>query len=185
MAQIKTYGSGKKTKAQEQWDEERSKEKKQKEAADLQATLAAVADADIRNVAANIVLEKEKNLVPPDVDILRKHEEEKQEQRSADRKRLEILFKAHQRDKRTFYTGMKMAFGAAMKDMKRSQETARLASRLGMSNPITSGVMGIGTSSGVIQDRVRYVEAICKRFAVRYRAIGSISEDDFESPIGT
>ncbi len=78
-----------------------------------------------------------------------------------------------------------MAIGAALKDMERSQETARIAIRLGVTNPITSGVMGVGQASGVIRDKVKFVEAVCKRFAIRYRAIGSISADDFESPVGT
>jgi hypothetical protein len=131
------------------------------------------------------VLEKEKNRIPPDVDILMKHEEAKKAQREADEARLVELVEEQKKGKKTFYTGMKMAFGAAMKDMERSQETARIASRLGVSNPITSSVMGIGQASGMIQDKVRFVEAVCKRFAIRYRAIGSISADDFESPVGT
>ena len=185
MAQKKTYSSGRKSKADKQWDEDRLREEKQKLAADRRATLAAVADADIQRVAADIVLEKEKNIEPPDVELLRKHEEAKEAQRDADKARLEQLMEEHRKGKKTFYSAMKMAFGAAMKDMERSQETARIASRLGISNPITSGVMGVGQASGMIQDKVRFVEAVCKRFAVRYRAIGSISADDFESPVGS
>ena len=182
MSQIKTHGTGIKSEAQKIADAERKKERGQKEEAERRASLAAVADADIQKEAAKIVLEKEKNRVPPDTT---KHEEEKKEQRVADTERLTQLIADHIKGKRTFYTGMKMAFGAALKDMERSQETARLAVRLGVTNPITSGVMGVGQASGVIRDKVRFVEAICKRFAIRYRAIGSISADDFESPVGT
>jgi len=183
MAQIKTYG--RKTKAQDAADAERAEETKQRLDAERRATLATVADADIKRVAAEIVLEKEKNRIPPDGEILKKHAEAKKARLDADKERLDVLMKEHKKGKKTFYTGMKMAFGAAMKDMARSQETARIASRLGVSNPITSGVMMVGESTGVYQDKVRFVEAICKRFAVRYRAIGSISADDFESPVGT
>ena len=95
------------------------------------------------------------------------------------------LMEDHKRGKRTFYTGMKMAFGAALRDMERSQETARIASRLGVTNPITSSVMGVGEASGVIQNKVKFIEAVCRRFAMRYRAIGHISAEDFESPVGT
>ena len=185
MAQKKTYSSGRKSKADKQWDDDLLREKKQTLAADRRATLAAVADADIQRVAADIVLEKEKNIEPPDVELLRKHEEAKEERRKTDESRLKFLMVEHEKGKKTFYGAMKMAFGAAMKDMERSQETARIASRLGVSNPITSGVMGVGQASGMIQDKVKFVEAVCKRFAVRYRAIGSIKADDFESPIGT
>ena len=184
MAQITTYGSGKKSKAQEIADAERAKEQRQKEEADRRESLAILADADIKQVAANIVLEKEKTRVPPAQAILGAHAEAKKAQRDADKALLEELVKDHKKGKSTFYRGMKMAIGAALKDMKRSQETARVASRLGVTNPITSGVMGVGESSGVIQDRVRFVEAICKKFALRYRATGHISEDDFESPVG-
>lgn len=185
MAQIKTYGSGRKSKAQEIADAERASETKQRLDAERRATLAAVADADIKKVAAEIVLEKEKNRVPADVEILKKHAEAEKARLDAEKERLEELMEEHRKGKKTFYTGMKMAFGAALKDMERSQETARIASRLGMSNPITSGVMMVGESTGVYQDKVRFVEALCKRFAIRYRAIGSISADDFESPVGT
>ena len=185
MAQKKTYSSGRKSKADKQWDDDLLREKKQTLAADRRASLAAVADADIQRVAADIVLEKEKNIVPPDQAILKEHAEAKKAQREADEARLEELMEEHKKGKKTFYGAMKMAFGAAMKDMERSQETARIASRLGVSNPITSGVMGVGQASGMIQDKVRFVEAVCKRFAIRYRAIGSISADDFESPVGT
>ena len=185
MTQIKTYRSDRKTEAQKIADEERKREKAQIKEAERRASLAAVADADIQKVAAEIVLEKEKKTTPPDPDILKKHEEEKKAQREADTERLTQLIADHIKGKRTFYTGMKMAFGAAMKDMERSQEAARLSVRLGVSNPITSGVMGVGQASGVIHDKVKFVEAVCKRFAVRYRAIGSISAEDFESPVGT
>ena len=185
MAQIKTYGPDKKTEAQKIADAERKKEREQKEEFDRRESLAAVADADIKKTAAEIVLEKEKNMVRPDQAISIAHAEAKKAQREEDEARLGELMEAHKKGKRTFYTGMKMALGAAMKDMERSQETARIASRLGVSNPITAGVMGVGEASGVIQDKVRFVEAVCKRFAVRYRAIGSISADDFESPVGT
>ncbi len=185
MTQVKTYGSGRKTEAQKIADEERKREKAQKKEAERRASLAAVADADIQKVAADIVLEKEKKVVPPDTDELKAQVEEKGVQREADAAQLLELMEEHKKGKRTFYTGMKMAFGAALKDMERSQETARLAVKLGLTNPITSGVMGVGQASGVIQDKVRFVEAICKRFAIRYRAIGSISAEDFESPVGT
>ena len=185
MAQIKTFGSGKISEAQRIADEERKRETAQIKVTERQETLAAVADADIQKIAAGIVLEKEKNMVRPDQAITMAHAEAKKAQRYRDETLLEELVAEHKKGKRTFYTGMKMALGAAMKDMERSQETARIASRLGVSNPITSGVMGVGNASGMIQDKVRFVEAICKRFAVRYRAIGSISAEDFESPIGT
>ena len=142
------------------------------------------ASEDIQREAAKIVLEKEKKTPPPDTSKARAHEEEKKAQREADEALLVELMEDHKRGRRTFYTGMKMAFGAALRDRERSQETARIASRLGLTNPITSSVMGIGEASGVIQDRVRFVEAVCKRFAVRYRAIGHISAEDFESPVG-
>ncbi len=185
MSQITTYSRGKKGEAQKIADEERKREKAQKLESERQASLAAGADADIQKVAAKIVLEKEKKVVPPDKAKLKAHEEEKKAQREADTARLEELVQDHRKGKRTFYAGMKMAIGAALKDMERSQETARIAIRLGVTNPITSGVMGVGQASGVIRDKVKFVEAVCKRFAVRYRAIGSILADDFESPVGT
>lgn len=184
MAQIKTYSDGRKTAAQEIADEERRREKLQIAETERRATLAAAADADIRKVAAEIVLEKEKNIIPPDVDILQKHAEAKKAQRDADAALLLELMEDHKKGKAMFYRFMKSAIGVALRDMERSQETARVAARLGVTNPITSGVMGVGEASGVIQDRVRFVEAICERFAKRYRAIGSISGDDFESPVG-
>ena len=185
MTQIRTYGSGKQTEAQKIAAEERKRETAQIKETERQKTLRAAADAEVNKVAAEIVLEKEKTRVPPDQAILKAHAEAKKAQRDGDKARLEELVAEHKKGKRTFYTGMKMALGAAMKDMPRSQETARIASRLGVTNPITSGVMGVGEASGMIQDKIRFVEAVCKRFAVRYRAIGSISADDFESPVGT
>ena len=185
MAQVKTYGTGRKTEAQKIADEERKREKAQIAETERQTTLAAAADADIQKTAAEIVLEREKKVVPIDTAKVMAHEEEKKAQRVADTDRLTQLIADHIKGKRTFYTGMKMAFGAALKDRERSQEAARIAVRLGVTNPITSGVMGVGQASGVIQDRVKFVEAVCKRFAIRYRAIGSISADDFESPVGT
>lgn len=185
MSQVKTYGSGRKTKAQEIADAERQRELMQIKEADLRASLLAVADTEIQKVAADIVLEKEKKVVPPDPAILKAQAEEKQAQREADEVLLTALVEEHEKDKAMFYRFMKSAMTAALRDMERSQETARIASRLGRTNPITSGVMGVGEASGVIQDQVKFVEAICKRFAIRYRAIGSISADDFESPVGT
>ncbi|GAF87063.1 unnamed protein product, partial [marine sediment metagenome] len=163
MTQIKTYRSERKTEAQKIAEEERKRETAQIKADERRASLAAAADADIQKEAAKIVLEKEKKRVPPDTDSIKLHEEEKKAQREADEARLEGLVQEHKKGKRTFYAGMKMAFGAAMKDMERSQEAARLSVRLGVSNPITSGVMGVGEGSGMIQDQVRFVEAVCKR----------------------
>ncbi len=185
MTQIKTYSTGRKTEAQKIADEERKRETTQTEKTERRETLRAAADAEVSRVAAEIVLEKEKNRVPPDQAVLKKHAEAKKAQRDADKEHLAELVEAHKKGKRTFYTGMKMALGAALKDIERSQEAARLSVRLGVSNPITSSVMGVGQASGVIHDKVKFVEAICKRFAIRYRAIGSISADDFESPVGT
>ena len=185
MAQIKTYGSGRQTEAQKIAAEERRRENEQTEEMERRKTLDAVAGAEIQKVAADIVLEKEKNIVPPDPAILLAHEEEKQKSRELDHARLDKLVADHKRGKKTFYTGMKMALGAAQKDMARYQDAARVAARLGVTNPITSGVMGVGESSGMIQNNVRFVEAVCKRFAKRYRAIGYISAEDFESPVGT
>ena len=185
MSQIKTHGTGIKSEAQKIADAERKKERDQKEEAERRESLAAVVDADIQKEAAEIVLEREKKSVPIDTAKVMAHEEEKKAQRVADTERLTQLIADHIKGKRTFYTGMKMAFGAALKDRERSQETARIAIRLGVTNPITSGVMGVGQASGVIQDKVKFVEAVCKRFAIRYRAIGSISAEDFESPVGT
>ena len=185
MTQVKTYGSGRKTEAQRIADEERKREKAQIKETERRESLAAVADADIQKVAAKIVLEKEKNRVPPDQAVLKSLAEAKKERQDADKERLKEIKEESNKGHRTYYAGMKMAIGAAMKDMDLSQEAARIASRLGVTNPITSGVMGVGNASGMILDKVKFVEAICKRFAVRYRAIGSISAEDFESPIGT
>ncbi len=91
---------------------------------------------------------------------------------------------AHEKGKTTFYTGMKMAFGAALKDMDRAVEAGRVASRLGIDNPISAGVMGVGEGSGISQDRVLFVEAILARSGKRYRATGFIDKDHFESPTG-
>jgi len=185
MAQIKTYGSDRKSRAQKIADAERQKEMMQKEESDRRASLSAMADAEIQKVAADIVLEREKKIVPPDPAVLRAHAEEKQAQRDADKARLDELVEEHKKGKAMFYRFMKSAISVALRDMERSQETARISSRLGVSNPITSGIMGVGNATGVHQDKVIFVEAICKRFAMRYRAIGHISADDFESPIGT
>lgn len=185
MPQITTYSRGKKGEAQKIADAERKKEKRQKEDAERRASLAAAADADIQKVAADIVLEKEKNIAPPDMSKVQAHEAEKKAQREVDMERLAELVAEHKKGKKTFYTGMKMAFGAALKDRERSVEAGRIAVRLGVSHPITSSVMGIGQASGVIQDKVKFVEAVCERFPKRYRAIGHISAEDFESPVGT
>ena len=185
MTQIKTYGSGRQTEAQKIAAEERKRENKQIAETERQETLSAVADAEVNKIAAEIVLEKEKNIVPPDQALLAEHKEAKEAHRRADVARLEELMKDHKKGKKTFYAGTKMAFGAVMKDMERSQEAAQIASRLGVTSPITSTVMGVGEASGMIQDKVRLVEAVCKMFAKRYRAIGHISADDFESPVGT
>ena len=185
MTQIKTYGSGKPSEAQRIANEERKKEKRQKEDAERRESLRTRASEDIQREAAKIVLEKEKKTPPPDTSKVKAHEEAKKAQREDDEARLVGLMEDHKRGKRTFYTGMKMAFGAALRDMERSQETARIASRLGVTNPITSSVMGVGEASGVIQNKVKFIEAVCRRFAMRYRAIGHISAEDFESPVGT
>lgn len=185
MSQITTYSGGKKGEAELRAEAERAKEKSQKEDAERKASLEAATSADIKKVAAEIVLEKEKKVVPPDTAKVMAHEEEKKAQREADMDRLAELVEEHKKGKRTFYTGMKMAFGAALKDRERSVEAGRIAVRLGVSHPITSGVMGVGQASGVIQDKVRFVEAILAKFAKRYRAIGHISAEDFESPVGT
>ena len=185
MSQITTYSRGKKGEAQKIADTERKKEKRQKEDAERRASLAASADADIQKVAADIVLEKEKNIAPPDMSKVQAHEAEKKAQREADMERLAELVTEQEKDKAMFYRFIKSAFTAALRDTKRSVEAGRIAVRLGVSNPITSGVMGIGSTTGVLQDKVKFFEAICKRLAIRYRAIGSISAEDFESPVGT
>lgn len=185
MAQIKTYRSGRKTEAQKIAEEERKRETAQIKERERQESLRAVADAEVNKVAAEIVLEKEKKVVLPDTAKIRAHEEEKKAQREADEARLAELVEESDKDKAMFYRFMKSAMTSALRDMKRSVEAGRIAVRLGVSNPITSGVMGVGQASGVIQDKVRFVEAILARFAKRYRAIGHISADDFESPVGT
>ena len=185
MTQIKTYGSGKISEAQRIANEERAKEKRQKKDPERRESLTRKASEDVQLEAARIVLKREEKKPPPDKVEAKAREEEKKALREDDEAHLAELMEDHKRGKRTFYTGMKMAFGAALRDRERSQETARIASRLGVTNPITAGVMGVGEASGVVQDRVRFVEAVCKRFAVRYRAIGHISADDFESPVGT
>ena len=120
----------------------------------------------------------------PKVDIPPVPVLEDDEQHALDEKHLELLVKNHEEAKGTFYRGMKMAFGAALKDMPRAVEAGHIASRLGIRNPITSGVMGVGEGSGVIQDKIRFVEAILAKFGKRYRATGSIDRDSFESPTG-
>ena len=87
-------------------------------------------------------------------------------------------------DRDMFYRFAKSMITVALRSMDRATEAGRVAGRLGRRNPITTGVMGIGDGSGVIQDRVRFVEAIMARFAKRYRATGSVDQDNFESPTG-
>jgi hypothetical protein len=110
--------------------------------------------------------------------------EEELTERERDMQRLADLVLEHEKGKTTFYHGMKMAFGAALRDMGRAVEAGQIAGRLGISSPITSSVMGVGEGSGVIQDRVRFVEAVLAQFGKRYRAVGFIDKDHFESPTG-
>lgn len=110
--------------------------------------------------------------------------EEEKTERQKDMDRLADIVLEHERGKSTFYQGMRMAFGAALKDMDRSLEAGQIAGRLGISSPITASVMGVSEGSGVIQDKVRFVEAILARFGKRYRATGFIDKDNFESPTG-
>lgn len=122
---------------------------------------------------------------PKNIPVVQEPTVDEKTQRQTDMDRLADLVLEHEKGKTTFYTGMKMAFGAALKDMDRSLEAANIARRLGINSPITAGVMGVGEGSGVIQDRIRFVEAILATFAKRYRATGFIDKDNFESPVGT
>ena len=184
MTQVKTYGTGRKTEAQKIADAERKKEKAQIKERERQETLQAAADADIQKAAAEIVLAREEGR-SVDAAKLGTEVQTSLDERAADRERLDELMEESDKGKAMFYRFMKSAINVALRDMDRSQEVARLAVRLGVSNPLTAGVMGVGQASGVIQDKVRFVEAILKRFAKRYRAIGHISAEDFESPVGT
>ena len=105
-------------------------------------------------------------------------------QREADEARLAELVAEHEKGKKMFYGFMKSAITVALRDMQRSIEAGKIALRLGVSNPIVAGVMQIGTGSGLPQSALAFVDAICDKFAKKFRAIGRVSQEEFEYPVG-
>lgn len=184
MAQIKTYGSGIKTEAQKIAEAERKKEKRQKEDAERRVSLDAATSADIQKEAAKIVLEKARTTAPPDPAVLEKHAEEKKAQREADEALYEEIMLECDKARKNYYRFATAANNAALKFSPLSQEMSRVCSRLGRTNPITDGVMHVGEPTGVIMDDVRHTEAVWAMFTKRFRAIGRVSAEDFESPVG-
>ncbi len=183
MAQKTTFSQPRETKADRIAARERAKEDARIARAAEQASLQAVADEETRQVAADIVRERmeKRNGAPVDTEALAEQAEERLAQRGADEARLEALMKEHERGIKTFYTGMKMALGSALKDQDRSLEAGRIAARLGRANPIRTTVMQLGDGLGVVQDNVRFVDEVCAKFAELYRKnSGQIDRSYFE-----
>ncbi len=178
---ITTRGSEIKTEAQKRAEEERARESAQLAEAQRQETLRAAADAGVQKVAAEIVLEKERQrqgIAPLEA-------EERPEEREEDEARVEKLMDEHRRGISTSYRGLNMFFTPAMKDRARSVEAGLTAGRLGRSNPLTVGLMSIGDGVGIIQNELDYKIAICERMIVLLRAHGGLIDKDlWESYIG-
>ena len=174
MGQKTTYGVPRETEADRIAAAERAKEKARIEKAELDASLEAVADEEIRKRVVEEVRKREEKRNGEPVEAVKLATETASilAQRGADKTRLEKLMKEHKRGKQTVYTGMKMAVGALLKDMERSVEAGRIASRLGMTNPIRSSVMGVGDGTGVIQDKMTFVKKFLDKFAQMYRENG-------------
>ena len=175
MAQKTTYGVPRETKADRIAKAERAKEKARMDKAELDASLEAVAAEEIRKEVVERVRkqeEKRRNGEPIEAAKLATETAAAIAQRGADKSRLDKLMKEHKRGKQTIYTGMKMAIGALLKDMERALEAGRIANRLGIPNPLRSSVMGIGDGTGVIQDKVAFVEKFLSTFAQLYRKTG-------------
>jgi len=183
MAQKTTFSVARETEADRIAARERAKEDARIARTEEMETLQAIADEEIKRTAAEIVRERmeKRNGASIDTAALAEQAEERLAQREADEARLEALVKEHDKGIKTFYVGMRMAFGSAMKDQDRSLEAGRIAGRLGRGNPIRTTVMQLGDGMGVVQDNVRFVDEVCAKFAELYRKnSGQIDRDYME-----
>jgi hypothetical protein len=94
--------------------------------------------------------------------------------------RLDELMAEHRKGVDTSYRGLKMLFAPIWKDQERCLEAGKLAGELGISNPLTTTMMGVGEGAGVPQDRIHLFDLICDRLKRQYRANGIIDKDKFE-----
>ena len=174
MAQKTTYSQPRETEADRIAKAERAKEKARMAKTEQMETLAAAVDAEMkREIAEKVQKQIEKrDGAPINTVKLTSERAAKLAQQGVDRARLDELVELHDRVGDTFLRGMKMALGAALKDMEYAMEAGRIASRSGESNPIRAGVMGVSDGTGVIQDKMRFVAEILKTFAERYQKSG-------------
>ena len=174
MGQKTTYSVPRETEADRIAKAERDKEKARIAEAELRETLTAAVVAEERRKTAEIVREQmeKRNGEPINAAKLTTETSANLAQMGVDEARLEELMNLHKKVPKTFFSGMKMALGAALKDMEYAMEAGRIASRLGKSNPIQAGVMGVSDGTGIIQDKVRFVEEILSTFTENYRKSG-------------
>ena len=174
MGQKTTYTKPRETEANRIAKAERAKEKARMAETERRETLAAAVDIEMKRQTAETVREQmeKRNGEPINAAKLATEASAKLAQQGVDRARLDELAELHEKVSKTFFGGMKMALGAALKDMGYAMEAGQIASRSGRSNPIRSGVMGVSDGTGVIQDKMRFVDEILLTFAERYRKSG-------------
>lgn len=180
MGQINTYGSGKVTEADKRATAERAKESARIAKAERRANALAGAEAKTAKLLTEHILRKEAKRPP--VEDTEQHEVD-EALREADEALLAEWVAEDKRNTNTFYVGMKMAMGAALKASPRSVEAGLLAGKYGWNNSLTAGVMGISDGVGVIQDKLKYQEAILEKFARLLKGNnGAIDAGYFEDP---
>ncbi|KKN37303.1 hypothetical protein LCGC14_0765020 [marine sediment metagenome] len=179
MTQINTYGTGKVTEADKRAAAERAREAQQIAEAERLDTAVAGADAEAAKLIAEDILRREEKRVPPPEPGSQAEAAEREE----DEARLAKLIVQDKRNTKTFYSGMKMAMGAALKASPRSVEAGLLCGKHGWNNPLAEGLMGISDAVGVPQDKLKYQEALLEKFArLLHGNNGTIDKDYFENP---
>ena len=120
---------------------------------------------------------------PVDTEKLEREAAADRWERAEDEARLKELVAKDERNTNTYYSGMKMAHGAALKAQARSIEAALLCGKHGWNNPLAEGLMGISDAVGVPQDKLKYQEALLEKFArLLHGNNGTIDKDYFENP---
>ena len=169
MAQKTTYTKAQETKADRIAKAERTKEKARIEKAGRLASLNTVVDAEVLEVAAEIVAERKANGAPVDTVKLEAIAKARVADREDDKALYEKKMARRTQLIRNFYNFSKSAENAFLEFAELSADMAAVCKRLNKPNPIRTSVMGVSDGTGVIVDPIRHTEEVWRKFIMLYR----------------
>lgn len=181
MAQKTTYSKPIETEADRIAKAERAKEKARIAETERLASLKAVVDAEVLNVAAEIVAERGKNGPPVDTVKLEAQAEARLAQHLEDEALYDAILEERDAALANYYRFAKAATTSVFKFVELSSDIAPVCRRLNKANPIRASVMGVSDGTGVITDPIRHTDEVWQKFIKLYRVeSGQIDMDTWE-----